>query len=101
MKITDSVKNGTVAAIINATGSDSDKPVSSNYTQCLFIDEKIVYNNDEIKKMLGIGDERLRKFRDEGYLSYVKYPNSDKYWYTKKNILDFLSNPIAIHKSWK
>ena len=69
--------------------------------QYLFVDEKIVYNNDEVKKMLGIGDERLRKFRDEGYLSYVKYPNSDKYWYTKQNILDFLSNPIAIHKAWK
>ena len=69
--------------------------------QYLFVDEKIVYNNDEVKKMLGIGDERLRKFRDEGYLSYVKYPNSDKYWYTKENILDFLSNPIATHKAWK
>lgn len=69
--------------------------------QYLFVDEKIVYNNDEVKNMLGIGDERLRKFRDEGYLSYVKYPNSDKYWYTKENILDFLSNPIATHKAWK
>lgn len=69
--------------------------------QYLFVDEKIVYNNDEVKKMLGIGNERLRKFRDEGYLSYVKYPNSDKYWYTKENILDFLSNPIATHKAWK
>ena len=92
-------QNGNIATIVGAMAKGEDgMPVSP---QCLFIDEKIVYNNDEVKKMLGIGDERLRKFRDEGYLSYVKYPNSDKYWYTKQNILDFLSNPIAIHKAWK
>ena len=92
-------QNGNIATIVSAMAKGEDgMPVSS---QCFFIDEKIVYNNDEMKKMLGIGDERLRKFRDEGYLSYVKYPNSDKYWYTKQNILDFLSNPIAIHKAWK
>lgn len=63
--------------------------------------EKIVYTNDEVKMLLGIKDERLRKFREEGYLGYVKYPNSDKFWYTKQNILDFLNNPIAVHEAWK
>lgn len=95
----DLIKNENLATIVGAMDRSADGMYVNR--QCLFIDEKIVYNNDEVKKMLGIGDERLRKFRDEGYLSYVKYPNSDKYWYTKENILDFLSNPIATHKAWK
>ena len=95
----DLIKNENLATIVGAMDRSTDGMYVNR--QCLFIDEKIVYNNDEVKKILGIGDERLRKFRDEGYLSYVKYPNSDKYWYTKQNIMDFLNNPIAIHKSWK
>ena len=70
--------------------------------QCTIVQhEKLVYTNDEVKVLLGIKDERLRKFREEGYLGYVKYPNSDKFWYTKQNILDFLHNPIAVHEAWK
>ena len=91
------LKNENLATIVGAKDRGVDGPIGRH---CLVI-EKIVYNNNEVKKMLDIGDERLRKFRDEGYLSYVKYPNSDKYWYTKQNILDFLNNPIAIHKAWK
>ena len=64
-------------------------------------DEKFVYTNKEIMEILGIKAELLRKFRDEGYLSYTKYPNSEKYWYTKQNIVDFLNNPIAVHRAWK
>ena len=92
------LKNENLATLVGAKDRGVDGPIGRH---CLVIDEKIVYNNNEVKKMLDIGDERLRKFRDEGYLSYVKYPNSDKYWYTKQNILDFLNNPIAIHKAWK
>jgi hypothetical protein len=93
------LKNENIATIVGAIEKRADGISVS--PKCLFFEEKIVYNNDEVKKMLNIGDERLRKFRDEGYLSYVKYPNSDKYWYTKQNILEFLSNPIATHNAWK
>lgn len=63
-------------------------------------DCKQVYNSKDIMSMLGIKEELLRKFRNEGYLSYVKYPNSDKIWYTQQNLEDFLNNPIAQHKAF-
>lgn len=62
---------------------------------------KFVYTNKEVMALLGIKAELLRKLRNEGYLSYTKYPGSDKYWYTQQNILDFLNNPIATHQAWK
>lgn len=62
---------------------------------------KIVYTNKEVMAMLGIKDELLRKLRNEGYLSYIKYPGCDKFWYTHQQIIDFLNNPIAVHQAWK
>lgn len=94
----------------NATSESLDAIISTSERDlrsrlppqfCIVSQEKIVYTNDEIKQLLGIKDERLRKFRDEGYLGYVKYPNSDKFWYTKQNLIDFLNNPIAVHAAWK
>ena len=64
-------------------------------------DNEPVYSNKDMMNILDVKEERLRKFRDEGYLGYTKYPNSDKYWYTKKNLEDFLNNPIAKHEPWK
>lgn len=60
-----------------------------------------VYSSKDLMNILDIKEERLRKFRDEGYLGYTKYPNSDKIWYTKQNLQDFLTNPIAKHDPWK
>ena len=58
-------------------------------------DSEPVYSSKDMMNILDVKEERLRKFRDEGYLGYTKYPNSDKVWYTKKNLDDFLNNPIA------
>ena len=63
-------------------------------------DDEPVYSSEDIMNILDIKAELLRKFRKEGYLSYTQYPNSDKIWYTKKNLEDFLNNPIAIVKAW-
>lgn len=69
-----------------------------NYT---FIkDDEPVYSSEDMMNILGIKAELLRKFRKEGYLSYTQYPNSDKVWYTKKNLEEFLNNPIATIKAW-
>lgn len=51
--------------------------------------------------MLDIGEELLRKFRQNGYLTYVKYKESDKRWYRREDIEHFLSNPNALYESWK
>lgn len=63
-------------------------------------DDEPVYSSEDIMNILGIKAELLRKFRKEGYLSYTQYPNSDKVWYTKKNLEEFLNNPIATTKAW-
>lgn len=49
-------------------------------------DNEPVYSSKDLMKILDVKEERLRKFRDEGYLGYTKYPNSDKIWYTKQNV---------------
>lgn len=64
-------------------------------------DDEPVYTSEDLKNLLGIKDELLRKFRNEGYLGYTKYSGSDKIWYTQKNVQDFLNNPVAVHKPWK
>ena len=64
-------------------------------------DNEPVYSNKDMMNILDIKEERLRKFRDEGYLGFTRYPSSDKYWYTKKNLEDFLNNPVAKHEPWK
>jgi hypothetical protein len=66
----------------------------------LIKDDEPVYSGEDIMNILGIKAELLRKFRKEGYLSYTQYPNSDKVWYTKKNLDEFLNNPIATVKAW-
>lgn len=76
--------------------------VNSLRPQYQFIkDDEPVYNSKDLMKILDIKEERLRKFREEGYLGYTKYRGSDKIWYTKQNLQDFLNNPEAVHKPWK
>ncbi|MFK1814233.1 helix-turn-helix domain-containing protein [Bacteroides fragilis] len=56
----------------------------SNFT------EKKIYTNSEIRELLGVQDKLIRKYRDEGKLGFHK--EGDKFWYTKKDILQFLSH---------
>ena len=60
-----------------------------------------VYSGQDVMNLLDIKEERLRKFREGGYLGYTKYQGSDKIWYTQKDIQDFLNNPEARHEPWK
>ena len=46
------------------------------------------YNNKEVQMLLGVEDKLIRKYRDEGLLAYSKV--GDKYWYSQKDISDFL-----------
>lgn len=51
---------------------------------------KTVYNNTEIKGLLGIQDKLLKKYRDEGLLGFSLV--GDKYWYTQNDVEKFLAN---------
>ena len=52
--------------------------------------EKEIYTNSEIRELLGVQDKLIRKYRDEGKLGFHK--EGDKFWYTRKDILQFLSH---------
>ena len=49
-----------------------------------------IYTNKTIKELLGIEDKLLRKYRDNGLLSYTQV--GDKYWYTQADVDKFLSS---------
>lgn len=48
----------------------------------------VLYNNKEIRAILGVDERLIRKYRDYGYLSYHRI--DDKFWYKGTDILDFL-----------
>lgn len=57
-------------------------------TAKIHLDPDALYNNKEIRLLLGVDERLIRKYRDNGYLSYIR--QSDKYWYKGSDILDFL-----------
>lgn len=48
-----------------------------------------LYNNKEVRLILGVDERLIRKYRDFGYLTYHR--QDDKFWYTGADILDFLN----------
>lgn len=51
---------------------------------------KPLYTNKEMMKMLDCNDKTLRKYRNDGYLSYVRV--GDKIYYTVDDICQFVKN---------
>ena len=51
---------------------------------------KLLYTNKEMMKMLDCNDKTLRKYRNDGYLSYVRV--GDKIYYTVDDICQFIKN---------
>ena len=51
---------------------------------------KPLYTNKEMMKMLECNDKALRKYRNDGYLSYVRV--GDKIYYTVDDICQFIKN---------
>lgn len=49
----------------------------------------VIYTNKTIKEVLGIQDKLLKKYRDDGLLSFHQV--GDKFWYTYDDVLQFLS----------
>lgn len=48
----------------------------------------VIYTNQEVRTLLGVDERLVRKYRDNGLLSYHRV--NDKYWYTGTDIMDFL-----------
>ncbi|MDR2010413.1 MAG: helix-turn-helix domain-containing protein [Bacteroidales bacterium] len=52
--------------------------------------KKLIYTNKELMSLLGIGDKLIKKYRDFGKLGY--HQEGDKYWYSSKDIDEFLKS---------
>ena len=50
--------------------------------------DKRIYTSKDVKELLGIKDKLLKKYRDDGLLTYHQV--GDKYWYTQLDIDDFI-----------
>ena len=62
--------------------------------------QKQLYTNKEVMELLGVKDKLLKKYREKGWLSYRQV--NDKYWYTQKDIDQFLNNHccVATKTAW-
>lgn len=52
--------------------------------------DNAVLNDKDVMALLDVGAATLRKYRDEGYLTYRQIECSDKRWYMGKDIRLFL-----------
>lgn len=50
--------------------------------------EKKIYSNEDVRELLSVNDKLIRKYRDDGLLSYSRVGN--KYFYSSDDIRDFL-----------
>ncbi len=49
-----------------------------------------IYTSKEVMEVLGVGEKLLKRYRDNGYLSYSHF--GDKYWYRQQDIDKFLAS---------
>ena len=47
------------------------------------------YSNKEWRELLNVEEKLIRKYREEGLLSYSKV--GDKYWYSQHDVIEFLN----------
>ena len=57
-------------------------------TAKIHLDPDALYNNKEIRLLLGVDERLIRKYRDNGQLAYSRV--HDKYWYRGTDIINFL-----------
>ena len=47
------------------------------------------YSNKELRELLNVEEKLIRKYREQGLLSYSKV--GDKYWYSQHDVIEFLN----------
>lgn len=50
----------------------------------------VLYDNEGLKKILGVQDKLIKKYRDDGLLPFHK--TGDKFWYTQEDVDTFLEH---------
>ena len=54
---------------------------------------KPIYTADEVKRLLNVSDNVLRRWVKDGWISYTQMNGSDKKFFEKESLLEFLRNP--------
>lgn len=49
----------------------------------------MLYNNKELRLLLGVDERLIKKYRDDGLLTYHR--QGDKYWYKGCDVIEFLN----------
>lgn len=55
-------------------------------------EETQYYNTAQVCRMLKVSRKTLQKYRDNGYIGFVKAPGSRKYLYTKEHVEQFINS---------
>lgn len=63
--------------------------------------KKPVYTFDEVKILLKVSDNVLRKWIKEGWISFTQIPGSDKRFFEQENLKKFLHHPKLFYPSYK
>ena len=79
--------NGLMEDFCNAVSAL--KSMVTRVLQC-----KPIYNNKEMKAILGVSDKLLMKYRNDGLLAYSQV--GDKFWYTQQDLDDFIAHNAQV-----
>lgn len=71
-------------------GKTGEAVISQNKGVGIVLDDNAVLTDRDVMAILDVKENTLRKYRDEGYLSYRKVDISDKRWYLGSDIRAFL-----------
>lgn len=63
--------------------------------------DKPVYTTDDLKKLLNVSDNTLRKWLNGGWISYTQMEGSDKKYVAKEDLMAFLKNEKIFYPSSK
>lgn len=63
------------------------------------VQSKPIYNNKDMKAILGVSDKLLMKYRNDGLLSYSQV--GEKFWYTQKDLEQFITNNAQFAYAYK
>lgn len=73
---------------VNGNAGETDKWQKKGVG--IVLDDNAVLTDQDVMALLDVKENTLRKYRDEGYLSYRKVDISDKRWYLGSDIRAFL-----------
>lgn len=73
------------------------KALREGLNSIVIVQSKQLYTNKTLQELLDVGDKLIKKYRDNGLLSFTQV--GDKYWYTQDDVDKFLA--VNHYEAWK